>query len=85
MRGLKAWLMLLQARSITAVSGVNTVEKICDFLIEAYLEAQSLGFYDAMKGISNPPKIFCGEPELTSWWVNGQERFWLFLPLTISK
>ncbi len=76
MRGLDVRIMLAQARIMEVIHGVRNNNVLSDWMADVWMEAQALGHREVTEGLSEPPVMFQNEPDLLTWWEQGQSVYW---------
>lgn len=71
MRGLNTRVLLAKARIMAIVDEISAE----DMFIDVWLAAQADGNRDADQGIYDAPLMFGGEPQLVTWWKEGQMSY----------
>lgn len=76
MRGLEVRIMVAQARIMEVIHDVRDNNFLGDWMVDVWLEAQALGYREVAEGLSEPPVMFQNEPDLLTWWEQGQSQYW---------
>ena len=65
-----------RARIMEVIHGVRNDNFLGDWMVDVWVDTQALGYREVAEGLSEPPVMFQDEPDLLTWWEQGQSVYW---------